>query len=155
MKRPEESRSTVETSFAVMDGIALDDEADAGGELDLLRHRRLCAERDKGIVAIVVVFRQVGTARPRRLAAGRNVAVLRQPKRFEAARLRLHRQVRGLYRIVRRKDRQPDMHVRSWQPARHHSRFRVDAGDRFEKMPSDSWRVITAVIDGNTAIDPF
>ena len=47
--------------MVVMDWIALDDEADAGRELDPLVDRCRCAERDERIVTLVVVLRQLTT----------------------------------------------------------------------------------------------
>jgi hypothetical protein len=83
-----------------MDWIALDDEADAGRELDPLCNRCRCAERDERIVTLVVVLRQLTTPWPWRLAARRNMAVLRQPDGLEIALLRLNRQIGRLYGII-------------------------------------------------------
>ena len=49
MKRPPDSWSSVATCLAVWIGIALDDQADAGGELDALGHHRGGGQRHERI----------------------------------------------------------------------------------------------------------
>ena len=83
------------------DGVALDDEADTRAELEGLRHGRRRAEGHERIERVPVLPRQVGAARPRALAARRNMRVLGQPDRFEAAPFELARELVGLYGVVR------------------------------------------------------
>src|SRR5262249_10279303 len=89
-------------------------------ELDLLSHRSSRAERHERVVAVVILLGQLAAARPRGLAAGRDMAVLGQPHGFEPARLRLRREVVRLDRIVGRKHGDAAMHrvaPGEWRPS--------------------------------------
>ncbi len=83
------------------DGVPLDDEADTGAELEGLGHRRGRAEGHERIERVPVLARQIGPAGPRALAARRDMGVLGQPDRLEAARFELTRELVGLYGVVR------------------------------------------------------
>ena len=82
------------------DRIALDQQADAGADLDARRHRRRHGERDEQVVGVRVLLRQNGTAGPGAAPRGRDVRVLGKPERFEPARLRLARELVGADGVV-------------------------------------------------------
>src|SRR2546427_12331862 len=66
------------------DRVALDDEADAGAELETLGRPRRRHERDERVVRRPVVPRQLAPAGPGAPPARGNVSMLREPHGFEA-----------------------------------------------------------------------
>jgi hypothetical protein len=83
------------------DGVPLDDETDPRAELEGLRHGRRRAEGHERIQRVPVLPRQVWAAGPRALATGRDMGVLGQPHRFEAASFELAGELVGLDGVVR------------------------------------------------------
>src|SRR5215471_16016451 len=73
--------------FGQGDGVPLDHQADASAELEGLGHRGGIHERDKGIVGMAILERQLAATRPWGTSAGRDMGVLGDPQRFKAARL--------------------------------------------------------------------
>ena len=93
------------------DGIALDQEADAGGELDRLRDGGRGHQRHEGIVRVPVVLRQVAAGRVGRRAARGDVRVLREPDRFEATLLAGAGEIVGADAVVGGEDGDAELHV--------------------------------------------
>src|SRR5215468_9893033 len=81
-------REVIEARYLLgeKDRVALDDEADTGPELERLGHHSRRAQGYEGIEGVPVLARQVGSAGPRALAAGRDVRVLGEPHGLERAR---------------------------------------------------------------------
>src|SRR5262245_5264976 len=67
------------------DGIMFNHEANPTAHFDGLGHRCRSHERDKEIMGVPIVFRQVGTTWPRAAPAGGDMGVLWEPDRLEAA----------------------------------------------------------------------
>ena len=83
-----------------------------GAEPDRLRHRGGGGERDVGIGAAQVLLAELGAAGRRRgPPAGRDVGVLGDVERVEAASLGLAGDLDGLHRLVGRVDRDADLHA--------------------------------------------
>ena len=70
------------------DRVALRHQADAGAELERFGRRGGERQRDERIVRVRIALRQLAAAGERRTAAGRDMRVLADEQRFEAARLR-------------------------------------------------------------------
>src|SRR2546427_12094565 len=67
-----------------IDGVWLDDEADAGRDPELFRGEGRRCERNERVERMPVVLRQLCTTRPRALPAGWDVGMLGHPERFES-----------------------------------------------------------------------
>src|SRR5208282_4386687 len=87
------------------DRIALDNEAYARAQLQLLGNRRNGAERDEWIMRMPVLLRQISTAREGRLSRSGNMGVLGKPQRLEVTLLGLEPEFDRLNRVVSRKHR--------------------------------------------------
>src|SRR5438445_4863286 len=85
------------------DRVALDDEADAGAELQAPGRRGRRHERDEGVVGRPVVSREGAPARPGAAPARGDVRVLREPHRLEAALLERPGELVGGNRVLGRK----------------------------------------------------
>ena len=81
-----------EIGFAAQVGRDFVDVRDAGGELDRRGDRGRCAQRHERVERAAVELGQRPTTRIRGRAAGRDVGVLGEEDRLEAARLRFRRQ---------------------------------------------------------------
>jgi hypothetical protein len=92
------------------DRVALDHQADAGAELDAGGGRGDCGERDERVEGVLVLLRQRAAAGPRRAHRGRDVGVLGEPVRLEAARLDLAAQFDYVHRVVGREHRHAELH---------------------------------------------
>src|SRR5262249_60228777 len=93
------------------DGIALDQEADAGGELDRLREGGSSHEGHEGIVRVPVLLRQVAAGGVGRRAARGDVRVLREPDRFEATLLAGAGEIVGADAVVGGEDGDAELHA--------------------------------------------
>src|SRR5262249_7283505 len=93
------------------DGIALDQEADAGGELDRLRDGGSSHQGHEGIVRVPVLLRQVAAGGVGRRAARRNVRVLWEPDRFEATLLTGAGEIVGADAVVGGEDGDAELHA--------------------------------------------
>jgi hypothetical protein len=82
------------------DRIALDHEADAGAELQPLRDRRRGGERDERVEDVAVLARQLTPAGVGRVAADRDVRVLRHEERLEPELLGPPPELRGPHPVV-------------------------------------------------------
>ena len=96
--------------FGGDDGIALRDERDAGAELEGARRRRGEGQRDEGIVGVRIALGQLAAAREGRAAAHRDVGVLADEERVEAARLDRLRQLADIDAVIGRKVEDADEH---------------------------------------------
>src|SRR5262249_4605913 len=97
-------REVIEARYLLgdQDRVALDDEADTGPELERLGHHSRRAQGYEGIEGVPVLARQVGSAGPRALAAGRDVRVLGEPHGLERARFQLACELVDRYGVVGR-----------------------------------------------------
>src|SRR5438094_4462336 len=82
------------------DRVALDEETDPRADLERGGHGGRRRQRDEQVVRVPVLLRQRRPARPRAPPRDRDVGVLREPERFEAAGLDRARQVVDAHRIV-------------------------------------------------------
>ena len=96
--------------FGRDDRVALDDQADAGADLDLRGDGGSDAQRHERVIGAVVVTGQFRPARPRRRSTGWNVGVLGKPEAVESARLGLSGQRRRVNRFVGREDENANFH---------------------------------------------
>ena len=94
-----------------MDGVALDEKADTGGDADGLAREGRCGQGEEGVHGVPVVLRQLGAARPGRLPAGRDVGVLGDPQRLEAQLLDGGRELGHRDRVLGREYRYPELHI--------------------------------------------
>ena len=97
--------------FGRVDGVALDDQADACGDTQRLAGHGGDGERDEGIHGVPVVLRQLSPGRPRRLPAGRDVGVLRDPQRLKAELFGGGSELAHRDRVVGGKDGHPELHA--------------------------------------------
>ena len=105
-------RDAIEACHFLREGerIALDDERDAGAELQRPGRRGRCREADEGVHHLVVVGRHVAARREGALPRGRDVGVLAHPHRFEAALLERRAELGGVHRVVGGKGRDTYVH---------------------------------------------
>jgi hypothetical protein len=110
MKRPPDS---IETGHRLRghDRVALRHQADAGAELERFRDPRRERKRDEGVVRVPILLRQVTTARPRGLPARRDMRVLGQEQRLEAALFQCGGQLVHSDAVIGGEDEDADMHI--------------------------------------------
>src|SRR5439155_857974 len=94
-----------------VDRVALDHEADACCDQQLLRGKGGVREGEKRVHRVPVVLGQLGAAGPRRKAAGRDVRMLGDPQRFEPELLDGRGELGHGDRIVGRKDGDAELHA--------------------------------------------
>ena len=94
-----------------VDQIALDDECDAGAQLQRRGGGCHGTERHERIESVVVHLWEVRSAWPRRLPGCRNVAVLGQPDRLEATVLQGDAQFDGTDGVLGGKEAGSEVHV--------------------------------------------
>ena len=87
--RPSDSEVERGDRLGLDDRVVLGDERDAGAEAQPLRHRRRGGEGDERVERAAVLLGQLRAAGPRRAPARRDVGVLGDPQRLEAAVLQL------------------------------------------------------------------
>ena len=92
------------------DRVALDDQRDAGADAQALGRGGDRAERDERVERVRVLARQLVAARPRALAAGRDVRVLGDEDRVEAGVLGGAAERDGRDRLVGDEHRQAELH---------------------------------------------
>src|SRR5262249_41695136 len=93
-----------------VDGIALDDQADAGADANGLARDGRRGQGYERVHRVPVVPGQLGAAGPRRLTVGRNVRVLGDPEGLKAQIFRGWGQLAHGDRVLRREDRDPELH---------------------------------------------
>jgi len=93
-----------------LDRVALDDETDAGTELELFRGGGRGGQRHERVHHVVILLRQVAAGLVGRAARGRDVRVLRGPDRLKPARLERLREIGGPHRIIGKEHRGADLH---------------------------------------------
>src|SRR6185312_13157847 len=89
-------------AFRGDDRVALGNEADAGAEHQLLGRRCREAQRDERVVRVRIALGQLAAAAERRLAAGRDVGVLGDVERVEAAIFERARQLGDVDAVIGR-----------------------------------------------------
>jgi hypothetical protein len=94
-----------------LDRIALDDEADAGADLQCLGRGRRGGQDHERVHRVVIHFRHIAAAGEWRLAAQRDVRMLGRPQRLEPARLARVRQLDDRHRIIGVKHESAEIHA--------------------------------------------
>ena len=89
----------------------LDNQANAGAQLDARGHRRNRTERDKRIERVGVLAREFAATGPRRLALRRDVGVFGQEHRLEAMVFRSPAEIGHRDRVFGRKYRYAKVHT--------------------------------------------
>ena len=109
--RPPDSWSSVATSLAVVIGSRSMSRQMPVASLIVVVTAAAGHSATNGIVRVPVLLRQLAAGRVRRLAARRDVRVLREPQRLEAALLAGAREVVGADGVVGREDGDAELHA--------------------------------------------
>src|SRR5207249_2548322 len=99
------------------DRVALDEQADPRADLERGGHGGRCRQRDEQVVRAPVLLRQGRAAGPRASPRDRDVGVLREPERLEAAGLDRARQVVDPHRVVGGEHDDAEVHASRYRRA--------------------------------------
>ena len=97
--------------FGGLDRVALNYEANAGGNLEVLRREGRGCQRDEGVERMPVVLGQLAAAGPRTLTADRDVGMLGDPQRLESGTLDQGRELGHGDAVIGRKNRDGELHM--------------------------------------------
>src|SRR5215813_9200525 len=112
-KRPFDTWSSEANEFRGLYRVALDHQTDASGELEARRDGSCGTQRDERVHHVIVLLRQFRAARRAKAAGDRDMRMLGDPERVEAALFQRYRQCVRLHRIVSKENSRADFYVRS------------------------------------------